>query len=185
MLFYSWDVTVLMSPPIIILSDSDDAPLASSHVPTTTKPDPTLPATVPPALPARSTSEETDPSEEEEEVSPVLFSSFANEPHYRPFIGPMTYDQYRMDQYYQSQQFLAADDCPSPLPSHHSESEADDESTDSDSEDTASSIPPPPPPVPARRRKRVRVLEPDEPEPFGKRFKYHPNGPTHCLTARK
>ena len=173
-----------MSPPIIILSDSDDAPLASPPTIILSNVTPPVSPAIPSDVPSGNASGETEPFEEGE-VAPTPHDSFADGPLYRPLIGPMTYDQYLQDQYLQSQQFLAADDCPTPLPSHHSGSDADGESSDSDTVDTTTPTPPPPPPAPARRRKRVRVLEPFEPEPFGKRFKYHPDGPTLRFTARK
>ena len=175
-----------MSPPIIILSDSDDALPASQSVPATISSDATVPVSpaIPTDVPSGNESGETEPFEEGE-VTPALADTYADGPLYRPLIGPMTFEQYQYDRYLESQQFLAADDCPSPLPSHHSGSDADSESSDSDDSDSSAFTPPPPPPAPVRRRKRVRVLEPYEPEPFRKMFKYHANGPTFRFTARK
>ena len=175
-----------MSPPIIILSDSDDALPASQSVPAIISSDATVPVSpaIPTDVPSGNESGETEPFEEGE-VTPALADTYADGPLYRPLIGPMTFEQYQYDRYLESQQFLAADDCPSPLPSHHSGSDADSESSDSDDSDSSAFTPPPPPPAPVRRRKRVRVLEPYEPEPFRKMFKYHANGPTFRFTARK
>ena len=104
-----------MSPPVIILSDSDDAPPASSHIPTIILSDITLPVSpvVSSDVPSGNASGETEPFEEGE-VAPTPLDSFADGPLYRPLIGPMTYAQYLHDQYLQSQQFLAANDCPHP-----------------------------------------------------------------------
>ena len=104
-----------MSPPVIILSDSDDAPPASSHITTITLSDVTLPISpaIPSVVPSGNASGETEPFEEGEATSTPL-DSFADGPLYRPLIGPMTYDQYLYDKYLESQQFLPADDVPSP-----------------------------------------------------------------------
>ena len=189
-----------MSPPVIILSDSDDVVPASSTHPTIDLSDydthdtrdthdsdhdtqPVSPA-IPSPVPSGDPSADTEPFEEGE-VASTPIDSFAIQPLFRPVCGPMTQGQYLYDQYLTSQQFLAADDRPTPPASHHTGSDADDESSDSDTSDTAASIPPPSPPAPIRRRKRVRILEPYEPEPFGELFRYHEGDFTRKCTARK
>ena len=104
-----------MSPPAIILSDSDDASPTSSHTSTIILADMTLPVApaIPSVVPSGNPSRETEPFEEGEVVSAPT-DSFADGPLYRPLIGPMTYDQYLYDRYLESQQFLPADDVPSP-----------------------------------------------------------------------
>jgi hypothetical protein len=183
-----------MSPPVIILSDSDDVVLASSTHPTIDLSDydthdsdhdtqPVSP-TIPSPVPSGDPSADTEPFEEGE-VASTPIDSFAIQPLFRPVCGPMTQGQYLYDQYLTSQQFLAADDRPTPPASHHTGSDADDESSDSDTSDTAASVPPSSPHAPIRQRKRVRILEPYEHEPFGELFRYHEGDYTRKCTAWK
>nr|GFA20256.1 hypothetical protein [Tanacetum cinerariifolium] len=81
-----------------------------------------------------------------------------------------------------------------PLPAISLFLSSDDDTTDSDTLDT------PPSPtydtpfteitastqrLPVIPRRRVMILAPRQPIPYGRPYRYHPNGPVHMMTARK
>ena len=98
-----------MSPPVIILSDSDDVMPASSTFPTIDLSDyythdtrdthdsdhDTLPVSpiIPSSVPSGDPSADTEPFEEGE-VASTPIDSFAIQPLFRPVCGPMTQGQY-------------------------------------------------------------------------------------------
>lgn len=105
-----------MSPPVIILSDSDDVMPASSTFPTIDLSDydthdtrdthdspdthDTLPVSpvIPSPIPSGDPSAKTEPFEEGE-VASTPIDSFDIQRLFRPVCGPMTQDQYLYDQY--------------------------------------------------------------------------------------